>query len=124
MGQKNSKHEIVNLKMEIVQLKKKVDALRSINNSLMIHYTNTLTNSKIDRTDLEKKISKDRINEYVDQLLKDSSMDISYLPSLVEKQIYKNVITLIIDILTTTIDSTNIHFMGHDLVMKFTPSPN
>jgi len=66
-------------------------------------------------------VTKKRINELVDKLISDKNVNISYLPDFVEKQIYKNVLHMIISLLHGVIKTSSVEFLGHQL--KFTLNP-
>ena len=66
-------------------------------------------------------LSKEKINEFVKKLLVDQNINIKYLPDYVEKQIYKNVLNMLIGLLNNTLATTSIKFLGHELTFAIQP---
>lgn len=107
----------------IEQLKKEIQSLKSINESLEKQLMGIQANPETPSTehvDLHG-LSKKKINEFVDQLLSDINVNIAYLPDFVERQIYKNVLSIILGILDNTLNTTSINFMGHQLTISMQP---
>ncbi len=67
-------------------------------------------------------ISEDKIDEFIDSVLKDQNINIDYLPDTVEKQIYKNVLLLIFNMMDKTFDHTSFKFIGHEIKLTIVPS--
>ena len=103
---------------QIEELTKQINALKTINANLEKEKVTIVDHKQ------SKQLSKLRVNEFVDQLLQDHAVNIEYLPDFVEKQIYRNVLNLLIGLLNHTLDSTNIEFLGHDLKFTIQPHPN
>ena len=66
-------------------------------------------------------LSRKRINLFVEQLLDNKNVNIRYLPDAVERQIYRNVITILIGIMDDVISTTSIRFMGQQIVLDLKP---
>jgi hypothetical protein len=71
----------------------------------------------------EKTLSKKKILEFVEILLKDKNINIGYLPDYVEKQIYLNIFTILIGIVEHSLKSVKVEIMGHKLDISITPVP-
>jgi hypothetical protein len=82
-----------------------------------------LENEKI-RKELLKDLSVKRINTFVDQLLSDKNINITYLPDFVEKQIYSNIFTILIALIDNSTKDITIQFLGHQAKIIFTPIPS
>ncbi len=67
-------------------------------------------------------ISEDKIDEFIDSVLKDKNINIDYLPDTVEKKIYKNVLLLIFNMMDKTFDHTSFKFIGHEIKLTIVPS--
>lgn len=122
---KSSDETIETLKNENTELKKQLESLKSIaDNSTKLTskpkkeviQENNNIDSKI------KELSKERINEFVEKILADTDMNIAYIPDFVERQIYRNVFCLLLDLLEKTIDTTSLNFIGHTLTLKLQPT--
>lgn len=68
-----------------------------------------------------KILSEKKINEYIENILKNPDTNISWLPDIVEKKIYKNIITLSLNVLETTIENSNIELLGHKINFVLDP---
>jgi len=71
----------------------------------------------------ESRVSQESIKAFVETLLNDKNVNIKYFPDSVEKQIYRNVINIIMEVVKHTIDSAGIKIMGHQITMKLNPDP-
>ncbi len=101
--------EIVN---ENEELKKQIKYLKSV-----------LNDKKKEKPRLKKvgmkfetPISKEAIENYVDKILKNEGMNISYLPDFVEKKIYENIFSIILNLLDDIMENTQINILNHKLV--------
>ena len=65
-------------------------------------------------------ISEEKINEYIDDILKNDNINVKYLPDSVEKAIYKNIFTIAIHLLDNIMDSTSINLLGHQIKINLT----
>lgn len=88
------------------------------------------TNMGIDSgagADLDRKlptinpISRQRIDEFVEQMLQDPAINISYLPDVVERQIYRNVFQVMLGTLDKLLHDSSIRFLGHEITMSLRP---
>ncbi|ARF10234.1 hypothetical protein Hokovirus_1_113 [Hokovirus HKV1] len=64
-----------------------------------------------------------QIERIVNDLLNDESINIKYFPDFVERQLYMNVITMIIHLLRHFLDESNVTFMGHKLTFELEAIP-
>lgn len=84
--------------------------------------TQNQTNDKNNIINLDKsEISKSQIDSFVEKLLSDKNVNVKYLPDFVERQIYRNVFTILLGLIENMADSTEIHIMGHRIVMHVAP---
>jgi hypothetical protein len=81
-----------------------------------------IENEKI-RKELLKDLSVKRINTFVEQLLLDKNINITYLPDFVEKQIYSNIFTILIALVDNSTKDIAIQFLGHQAKIVFSPIP-
>lgn len=81
----------------------------------------TLSNKEI------KIQSEKKIEEFVQNILDNPDTNISWLPDVVERRLYKNIATIIINLLESTIENSDITFLGHKIRFVMDPqldSPN
>lgn len=81
----------------------------------------SLQNSKIILENKEHLISEEKISEYIDNMLSNDNVNIKILPDFAEKQIYKNMLNLIINMLNNTLENTSFKFLGHELIIVIKP---
>jgi len=62
-----------------------------------------------------------KIDEYIDSLLNNENVNIKYIPDIAERQIYRNVFTMIVNILDETLKQTSVKFLGHELTFELKP---
>ena len=77
--------------------------------------------SKNNNLKMTELISKQQINAFVDQLLNDQNVNIKYLPDFVEKQIYRNVFSILVGVIDNVIKSAHINIIGHRINLTLEP---
>jgi hypothetical protein len=126
------KHDCDNnamLLLEINELKKQNECLRALNATLTKASSKSIgevvceakfntTNSKIE---LSKHISVDAIEEYVNGMIADSDINITYLPDFVERQLYKNVLKMVLGILDNILNNSHITVFNHEINFELVP---
>ena len=70
---------------------------------------------------ISNSISSEQIELFVDGLMKNKSINFSMIPDYIEKKLYTNVFTIVLNILDTILDSVNIEIMGHKIIVDITP---
>jgi len=81
----------------------------------------TEENSKQKNKNKMNHISEDKIEEFIETVLKNENVNIDYLPDVVEKQIYKNVLLLLFSLMDKTIDKARFQFIGHEIKLTIQP---
>jgi len=117
----DQEREIAEAKKQIEELAKQNKSLKTINTTLedklfVAHEQSlNLPQGKL------QELSKQKIDEFVEQLLADKNVNIGYLPDFVERQLYKNIFGLLIGLLDNTVSTTSIKLLGHNLTFNITP---
>jgi len=62
-----------------------------------------------------KELSKIKIEEFVEKLIRDEQLNINWLPDYVEKQIYFNVFNIVMRLLTDILQDTSLELIGHKI---------
>ena len=65
---------------------------------------------------IETPVSKEAIKSYVDKILENEDMNISYLPDFVEKKIYENTFSILLNLLDDIMENIQINIINHKLV--------
>ena len=97
-----------------------------------VHIDKELEKNKIEESDKKKQkkvtfeitnneVSVDNINKFIDELLNDKNVNIKYIPDQAEREIYKNIFLLMMNVLNHTIKNSKIEFMGHEIVLSLKP---
>jgi len=111
----------------IIELEKQIKLLNELHkkNNIKDQYDlNGLCNNNSKNKNREislNELSKKQIEILVNKLLADENINIKYLPDWVERQLYINVINLIINLLEQLLSGASVNMMGHTL--GFTLSP-
>lgn len=63
-------------------------------------------------------VSKLRIQEAVDRMISNENINIGYLPDIVERQMYKNVFNILLNMLNEVSDGVSIKVLGHEITME------
>lgn len=89
------------LKQENERLKKEIETLKH----------------QLDEIDTKpgSKLSKERLNEIVENMIQDENVNIDYLPDWVERKIYRNVFTILINLLDESLETTKVKLLGHQI---------
>ena len=119
--QNKIKDENEYLKKVNLSLIKEINQLKeNLNKDTGLSLT-TLSNKEI------KIQSEKKIEEFVQNILDNPDTNISWLPDVVERRLYKNIATIIINLLESTIENSDITFLGHKIRFVMDPqldSPN
>ena len=67
-------------------------------------------------------MSKIHVEEFVNKLMNDEEINISWLPDMVEKQIYINVFNMILKILSDSFKDTSVSLINHKLKINLSAS--
>jgi len=109
--------------IENIELTKQIDSLIATNKSLE-EQINQVT-QKIDNksrniftNDEFKENTTKKIDTFINKLLKDENINIKYMPDFVERQVYKNIITLLMSTMHHILDSIDINIMGHKITFN------
>uniref|UniRef100_A0A6C0E1I9 Uncharacterized protein n=1 Tax=viral metagenome TaxID=1070528 RepID=A0A6C0E1I9_9ZZZZ len=78
---------------------------------------NILKDAKIENNS----VSSDNIGKFVDELLDNKEVNMSYLPDGVEKQIYKNLLVYGLNIMKEVISTSKIEIVGHEITFTIKP---
>jgi len=119
--QNKLKDENEYIKKVNISLMKEINQLKeNMNKDTGLSLT-TLSNKEI-------KIQSDKkIDEFVQNILDNPDTNIAWLPDVVERRLYKNICTIIINLLESTIENSDITFLGHTIRFVMDPqldSPN
>lgn len=113
---------ILDKDIQINDLAKQIESLKSINSGLELKMKTMLLSSEIhENTDKLSQLSKAKVDEFVEKLLNDADVNIKYLPDFVERAIYKNVLNLIMALLNNVFDTVSVKFLGHNLTFTVMP---
>lgn len=66
-------------------------------------------------------ISSDVVDKIVENLLSKKDVNMSYVPDVVEKEIYKNLIIYFFGIFKEVVDTTKIEFLEHEITFIMKP---
>ena len=78
--------------------------------------------NELEKSVVNNEVSKIHVEEFVEKLMKDEEINISWLPDMVEKQIYINVFNMILKILSESFTDTSIGIINHKLKIDLSPT--
>lgn len=126
------------LRQTVRDLKKENESLKEYNEQL--HNKILEINRKINNSCVEKKsvnqgsginksqrlseISKVKIEAYVEEMLKDKSINIKYLPDFVEEALYRNIFGMLLNLLDHILETSNVELLGHNIKFDLKPPDN
>lgn len=108
-------------KLENLTLSKKIEELAKENEALKsIAKTQKITQAMIEKRvgSETSHISKEKIEEFVNEMLANPDINITYIPDSVEKQIYVNIFAMVLNFLSNMSDTTSIDFLGHKVKIQ------
>lgn len=117
--------ELIDAKIKIDYYEKQIDDLKKQieflhkNSNFDQNLTMLVNETEIDMS----KLSTLQIEKFVDKMLQNEKLNISLLPDGVEKKIYKNIISMLMELAKTSLSTTKVCFMGHELKFIIKPSP-
>lgn len=118
---KTKDKEIINTNKENEILKKMIKNLEKQNQELLlkIEEKREIQKEKECKNNLsESSINKAIIRKYIKEMLEDENANIGWMPDFVEKKIYENVFTLLLGLLETNIEKTNLEILGHKIKLS------
>ena len=115
-----------------IELQKRIKSLESINASLEKKLGSGEAKKNIAQHEIKDKIvsvnplthsalSHEQIDIFVERLLSDTNVNIAYLPDYVERQLYRNFISIFLGVIQNLTDTTEIKFLGHKISLQFVP---
>lgn len=112
-------------KKKIIELEKQLELLNELHkkNNIGGEYTLPCINNNTDKAITLNALSKKQIELLVNKLLADEQINIKYFPDWVERQLYINVINLVVNLLEQFLSGTNINMLGHSIGFTLTPLP-
>ena len=133
---RNLHHDQLNKIIPVIQeshqqnkLKDESEYLKKVNLSLMKEINQLKENMNKDTglslTSLSsKKVkiqSEKKIEEFVQNILDNPDTNISWLPDVVERRLYKNIATIVVNLLESTIENSDITFLGYKIRFVMDP---
>ena len=112
--------ELNQTKNKMGELTKQLESLKNMNSMLEAKLLDKNKTLEVENANLSE-ISKHKIDEFVEELLKNENVNIGYLPDFVERQIYKNIFGVLIGLMETTLKTTSINFLGHQMSFNVKP---
>ena len=103
---------------EINDMKKQIEALQSINHALESKLMSKTNVNQTPNYGTMSDISKQKIEEFVNNLMNDENVNIKYIPDFVEKQIYRNIFSIMLSVLDNVLETSSIKLMGHEIVFN------
>ena len=64
---------------------------------------------------ISNSISSEQIETFVDEMMQNKSINFSMIPDYIEKKLYVNVFSIVLNILDSLLDSVSIQIMGHKI---------
>lgn len=107
----------------IAELQKQNDSLKYLNHQLHLEIEQIKKNQTpqmlLKNT---KSISMIGIEEYVEKMLVDPNVNINYLPDFVERQLYRNVLKMILGLLDHVLQNSHVNLLNHEIHFDVTPA--
>jgi hypothetical protein len=72
-------------------------------------------NNKNIEKELDKEFTKQKLKNFVNNLLDDDDINIKYLPDFVEKELYINILTIIFGLIKHSLEEFNIKFLDYNI---------
>ena len=123
----NEKRQInrSNNAIDINYLEKQINNLQEIDESQKQIIYNIINESKQKQNyetthdNINVSVSMTHIEQIVDNMLVNDNINIKHLPDFVERQLYLNIIKIVLNIIAETTKTSKIEFLGHEISLKF-----
>lgn len=119
------KEENLLLQIEIEKLNNNIQAITTENVNLKANVQVTQDNNNLSLATMTKEqlhvATKNHVKKFVDDILADPDTNISWLPDVVERKLYINIITVAMKSLETVLETSSVNFLSHKL--KFVVDP-
>ena len=112
LQQKNQRLEIINKR-----LRNEISEMNKINTVNTINKTNNNNNNNKNQIKIinKPKINQEGINQIVENYLQDENINCGYIPDYIEKKIYKNILNMVVGIISETLENSRLQFLGQDI---------
>jgi len=70
---------------------------------------------------IKRVVSTDHIKQYVEEMLKNTDINIYGFPDAIEKQIYRNVFRMLLNVLDHALETSEIRLFGHKIIFELQP---
>lgn len=70
---------------------------------------------------LKTPVNKEKIAQFVEHMLENPDINIYGFPDAIEKQIYRNVFSMLLNVLDFTLETSNVELLGHRIVFELEP---
>lgn len=133
----HSVREFIYLHQQIDQYKTTVDQLKQTNDLLSKRFEKLVSEYKKFKSEVSQEqrqqrdanasqpkrsnIDKDKINEFVEKMLENSEINVYGFPDAIEKQIYRNIFSMLLNMLESGLDTAEIRLMGHKIQFQIQP---
>ena len=119
----NEKRQInrSNNAIDINYLEKQINNLQEIDESQKQIIYNIINESKQKQNyetthdNINVSVSMTHIEQIVDNMLVNDNINIKHLPDFVERQLYLNIIKIVLNIIAETTKTSKIEFLGHEI---------
>lgn len=65
--------------------------------------------------------SEKNIDKYINEILSNPETNISWLPDIVERRLYKNIAVVLLNVVETTVENSEMTFLGHRIKLVMDP---
>lgn len=108
---------LIEQQLEITELKKQIESLKE-NQNIRFNGINSKTINKDNNEISDSGISEQKLEAFIETLINDNTINIKYLPDHVEKAIYRNIFRILIGLIKSTLESTTLNIIGHNVDIK------
>lgn len=103
---------------DLAELQKQNDSLKALNHQLHLEIK---CNKEVSDLVHSKSISMIGIDEYVEKMLLDPNVNINYLPDFVERQLYRNVLKMILGLMDHVLKNSHVNLLNHEIHFDVKP---
>ena len=110
--------QAIRTRHDLKSVERTTKADQTMQNSATSQGNNEKENTSTNTNQLFGEVSKLRIQEAVDRMISNENINIGYLPDIVERQMYKNVFNILLNMLNEVSDGVSIKVLGHEITME------
>lgn len=104
-----------------VELERELASVKEINAQLEAKLKQREAMQSAEAKEARFEFSQDHLEEIIERILQDETINIRYLPDAVERHLYRNVFHILLGVLSEIVRGSSMELLGHELRFQLQP---